>query len=487
MSISSALSNALSGLTVSSRATDILSSNVANAMTDGYGTRRLEVGARVLGNAGAGAQVIGVTRMADMVLIGQRRGADSSLGAAATLAGYHGRIEQLIGTPDASGSLSAKFADFEAGLILAANGPDSQTRLTAAVTAAIEMVTAINDTADGIQGERLVADQRIGQMVVQLNDNLSRLADLNQQIRSGMGGGRDVSALLDAQQVLVDQIAPMIPLHERRDGGGQLQLYSNDGRALLDGRAAQLGFSTASVMEADMTLANGALSGLSVNGQPVPLAGAFPAFQGGALSAQFHIRDVDAVASQARLDAVALDLAARFDATGLDPTLGALDAGLFTDAGGRADGLNEVGLASRLRINIAVVADSGGDVARLRDGLGATSAGPIGDAGLLMGMIDALGASRTTQSGGFSAVGRSMAGLVSDHLSLAGLARQTAETHQGHESARHAAFRQEELAGGVDTDAEMQRLLQIEQAYAANARVIATVEQMMDQLMRLGA
>jgi flagellar hook-associated protein 1 FlgK len=42
-----------------------------------------------------------------------------------------------------------------------------------------------------------------------------------------------------------------------------------------------------------------------------------------------------------------------------------------------------------------------------------------------------------------------------------------------------------ELANGVDTDVELQNLMIIEQAYAANARVIETVDQMFDALIRI--
>ena len=38
---------------------------------------------------------------------------------------------------------------------------------------------------------------------------------------------------------------------------------------------------------------------------------------------------------------------------------------------------------------------------------------------------------------------------------------------------------------GVDSDFELQRLMLIEQAYAANARMIQTVDEMMQQLLRL--
>ena len=42
-----------------------------------------------------------------------------------------------------------------------------------------------------------------------------------------------------------------------------------------------------------------------------------------------------------------------------------------------------------------------------------------------------------------------------------------------------------ELENGVDTDQEMQKLMLIEHAYAANAKVISTVGEMLDAIMEL--
>jgi flagellar hook-associated protein 1 FlgK len=487
MSISSALSNALSGLTVTSRAADLVSSNIANAMTDGYGVRELSVAARVTGNAGAGARVAGVVRHEDVVLVNDRRRAEASLGHDTAQATHLTRLEALIGTPDQPGSLSARTAGFEAALTAAAAAPHDQTRLGGAVGAAVALAGTINGISEGIQQDRLGADRDIAMAVGRINGALEELATLNTRIRQGSGGGRDVSALLDAQARLVDGLAPLIPVQTRRDATGALQVYSSDGQALLDGRPAVLGFEPVSVMAPDMTREAGALSGLTLNGRDLPLGGTTPALAGGELAALFALRDEWGVSAQAQIDAVARDLAARFDAAGLDPSVAPGQPGLFTDAGARVAPGAEVGLAARLRVNAAVVPAEGGAAWRLRDGLGAASEGAIGAAGLLQAQIDTLSALHTTASGGFSAAGRSFAGLVADHLSGVGLARQTAETTQSHGAARLGALRQEELSQGVDTDAEMQRLLRIEQVFAANARVVSAAQEMIDQLMRMGA
>jgi flagellar hook-associated protein 1 FlgK len=46
-------------------------------------------------------------------------------------------------------------------------------------------------------------------------------------------------------------------------------------------------------------------------------------------------------------------------------------------------------------------------------------------------------------------------------------------------------LRDQELAGGVDTDREMEMLLEIEQGYAANARIIQSVDEMLKQLLEM--
>ena len=486
MTISSALSNALSGLTVSARAADVVSSNIANAMTEGYGVRSLNISSRVFGDAGAGARVTGVARHEDAVLTGQRRRTEADLAFRTTQGSFLTRVEGLIGTPDMPGSLAARTAGFEAALATAAANPQSQVRLAGAVEAAVALAGTLNGISDGIQAERLQADADIATAVSRINGALGQLAELNTRIRQDTGGGRDVSALLDAQAQLVDQIAPLIPLHSRRDSTGALQLFSADGQALLDGRPAELSFTPATVMAPDLTLAGGDLSGLSLNGRPLPLSGASPALGGGELAALFALRDDWGVAAQGSLDAVARDLAARFDAAGFDPTLAPGQPGLFTDAGALVDPVAEVGLAGRLRVNAAVLPEAGGAPWRIRDGLGALAEGASGNATFLQAQRDALAALVPTASGGFSATGRSFAGLVADPLSGVGQQRQAVETTQTHVATRFGALRQEELAQGVDSDAEMQRLLQIEQMFAANARVVAAAEEMIDQLMRIG-
>jgi flagellar hook-associated protein 1 FlgK len=72
MSISGALSNALSGLSANARAAEVVASNISNATTEGYSPRDLSQSGRVTGGRG-GVIVNGIIRHSDAVLQTDRR------------------------------------------------------------------------------------------------------------------------------------------------------------------------------------------------------------------------------------------------------------------------------------------------------------------------------------------------------------------------------------------------------------------------------
>jgi len=173
-----------------------------------------------------------------------------------------------------------------------------------------------------------------------------------------------------------------------------------------------------------MTYSGGVLGGITRNGQPLSATDGFGKFSGGALEASFNLRDQVLVDAQESIDLMAADLISRFEDPSTDPTLTAGMAGLLTDSGAPYTAADLVGLSSRLSVNTAIDPDAGGSLSRLRDGIGAISA-----------RWDTLNASV--------------------------------------------------LADGVDTDYEMQMLLQIEQSYAANAKLIQAADRMLQSLMEI--
>lgn len=480
MSLSSALSNALSGLTASARGAGVVSSNISNAMNDGYATRELSLSART-GGASGGVSINGVNRLVNQALLGDRRQADSAQSAAQTTSGYLERLSTVIADPTEASSLTSLLADFEASLISSASLPESETRLQAVWNSASAITDSLNTMSDSVQSLRAEADSAINTQVAKLNLSLENVEQLNKDIIAAKTQGREISGLMDQRQAEIDAIAEIVPVQELQREMGAVALMTPGGAVLLDGQAAELSFTPNNTVVAHMTLENGLLSGLQINGSNVS-ASEGGAMSGGSLGALFAVRDELLPDIQAELDTVALDLIERFG-SGFDDSLVSGEPGLFWDDG--SPPVATTGIASRIGLNTAADPESG-DLWRLRDGLGAATETAGGNATLLQAMQAALNTVSNPSSDALGSASRDAAGLLSDFLSSMGLRDTEAAQNLSFAAARQSELTEMELALGVDTDAEMQKLLMIEQSYAANAKIIQAVDEMLQQLMEIG-
>lgn len=466
MALSSALGAAASGLAATGRRIETVGNNVANAATEGYARREV----RLQPNATApGVQVVSVNRMVDTFRLADRRSAGAESAATDLVANQLQRIENAFGAPGVAGSLQSGLDTFDAALLAAASEPDSPGRLAAVVDTARDLATRFTTISDTIQQVRAETDRSIGDMVDRLNADLERVAKLDQKIAAARATGEDAAPLEDHRQKLVDRVSSLIPLREFPRANGQTALVAVNGALLLDGSPARFGFTTAPLITASSTAP---LSGLTMNGR-VMAVGPGSLIDGGTLSAAFHLRDTVTPKVQSDLDQLALSLSQRLAAA--DPTLSTTDAGLFTDVGGRADPVNLAGLSSRLSVNPLVDPRQGGNPATLRDGLAATTPRDPGDGGLLSALSAALSA----------ATPRSLMGEAALTFDTLATARLAADTAASSAAARRSALAESASPDAVNTDQELQDLLQIEQAYAANARVISVVDQMLRTLLEV--
>ena len=284
---------------------------------------------------------------------------------------------------------------------------------------------------------------------------------------------------------MIDEISKIIPVREVSRGNNKIDLITDEGVFLLAGDAREITFTPANAVTPTASLANGELSGLTVNGADLtPGTGNSTSPKQGSLAGLFAVRDEIAPELQTKLDGLARDVIERFE--NIDPTLAPGEPGLFTDAGAALDGSQEAGLAERIEINALVDPDQGGEVWRIRDGFGAASQGAAGNADYIRSMLDSLTALKappatTGVSGEVSAIN-----AVANVTSAIGAARISAEVSLAATSARtQSVLDAENAATAVDTDQELQKLLVIEQAFAANARVIQTVDRLMQNLLEI--
>lgn len=474
MSLSQSLSAAMSGLTAASRGAQTVATNLANLRTEGFGRRDLGLASLTTG----GVLVTGVTRAATPLATADRRIAGAETAAAETRLDFRKALEGWLGTPGTEGSLTSRIAKVETALTSAAASPGSEAGLAGVLDAAKGLASGLGTMSASIQQARGNADRSIATDVATLNDSLAQVAELNRSIVRLSATGRDTSALVDQRQVVVDRIAAIVPLREVQRDNGQIALYSAGGATLLDGQPASFGFAPAGMVAAE----SGPLSGLTLNGRPVSTASG-GAMGGGRLAAQFAIRDDLGPAAQQQLDAVARDLMTRLQAA--DSTLAPGAAGLFTDAGDPFDPGRERGLARRIAVNIAIDPAMGGNLWRLRAGLGAAGPGDAGDASLLNALSGALTTPQAPASGGFLPGLRSLSGLVGEVISGIATARLSEESIATVSASRSSALTLLESEAGVDSDREMQLLLLVERAYEANARVIQAVDGMLANLLEI--
>lgn len=482
MSISQSLNNALTGLTATTRRAEVTSANVANALTEGYGRRELAVSAQSIGLQGAGVQVDGVVRIVDKALIADRRLSDSVLSGQERQSAMLSRVEALIGGPDDPYSLGNRLDAFEGALINAGGDPASTQRLNLALSRLQDVTTMLQSGAREVQVLRQEADADIARDVQTLNAALLRVEQLNTDIARSRSFGQDPSALLDERQRSVDTISRIVPVREIARENNRIALFTTSGEILIDGPAAEYGFDQTPTITADMTFASGGLSGITRDGVPLSVADGFGHLSGGSLGASFALRDDTLVRAQTALDEVAADLIMRFEDPAADPSITLGDPGLLTDAGAVMDPLDIVGLSRRISINAAVDPAQGGAISRWRDGVGAVTAGPVGNSDQLNRWVDALS---TRQSIDPAIPTQSASGQIARIASAFASERVLGDDALSFAAARRDTLYQAELATGVDTDQEMQNLLIVEQAYAANAKVIQTASAMIQTLMEI--
>lgn len=482
MSISSAISAARSGLQTTGLRADIVATNVANASTPGYVRRSIMLGESLAGGQTVGVHSDGIARSGDEALTSQRRALTSNLTQANILASTWRSISTRVGDSVDGSTLFQQVSSFETALSNAALSPESSAQVSALLDSAKSVVNEFNSLSDMVVSLRAEADREIKNGVDTVNDALKKVETLNGRISASKPNSSEAAALIDERQRVLDTIAEYLPIQTVERTGGAVDVLTKEGVFLVAGRAREVTFDPSFNFSPSATLGSGELSGISVDGTDItPGATTFGAISSGMLSSLFQLRDQDLPTFSDQLDTLAGDLVARLSDDSIDPSKTPGDPGLFVDsssAGGP-------GLAGRLSINAAVDPAQGGETWRLRDGLGAATPGQSGNASTLNGMLAAITSVKSINANGIQGNFTS-AEMAAHFSSLVGQSRINHESVLSSVSTQHSLLVQaEQTETGVDVDAQMQDLLLIEQAYAANARVIEVATQMLNRLMEL--
>lgn len=471
MSLNAAFFAASSGLQITARGSQIVADNIANASTDGYVARRLTQSATVLGGTGVGVTATGISRHIPQVLLEDLRAARAQNARADVVSGFWRAQEQSLGSAGSPGALATELTTLETALLQASTTPESAAALIGVAQAAQNVTTAFHRMATDLETEKDRTNLAFAAEVDTLNSALASVSRLNSDIvRIAVTQG-DTSRLVEQRQALIDQIALSLPVKEIPREFGRSTLVAADGTVLVDREAVQF----------SLQLPADAPARLTFNGRTLTEGHALVAE--GRLGGFLEIRDRHIPAHQLGLDQLAHDLIRRFSGPQADPTLASNQPGLFQER--QVPDLPQFApsLAARVMVAPSIDPANPSGLWRLRDGMGAVAPGPVGSDTVLSSLLAQLRAALPGDSNGtprqssFEKTATLAAEVATRRLSSESLQAQT--------SARAEGLSQRALSFGVDTDTEMQRLLLLERQYAANAKVIAAVDSMLQTLLEI--
>lgn len=309
MSLTQALSTALTGLTVTQTSLSLVAGNVANAQTPGYVRKTPVITENSSGTTGSAVQVDAINRVLDQFVQTQMRTEAAGAGYADAVNNMYNQLQGIYGTPGSSGTLESAFNNFTAALQALGTTPnDGPTQLTA-LSAAQALTQQLNSMSSSIQSLRGEAELGISQDVDTANNDLQQIAQINKQLASYSQKDSAYSALEDQRDVYIDQISKLMDVRVISSDNNQVSLLTSSGVQLVSGsQAATLSFdaqgamSAQSVWNADpakrtvgtitLTSPNGAQTDLIANG----------AIRSGEIAGYLQMRDSTLVQAQAQLD-----------------------------------------------------------------------------------------------------------------------------------------------------------------------------------------
>lgn len=473
MSLTAALRTASAALALNAAQSAIVSRNVSNA-GDASASAKI---AQTVGAADGSARRLVTTRAADAALGAARLTANAEAASATARSDGLAGLGAIMGEPGDSSSPGALLAALGSALQTYAATPASQTAGAAAIAAASRLAEGLNAATRTIQDLRTQTDARMAASVGTINKLLADFDRSDAAVVRGLATGADVTDAQDARDAILKSLSGEIGVITVARADGSLAIYADGGATLADRGARAVSFSPT-------TLAAGAGgAAIHVDGVAVTGPGASMPIRSGALAGLAALRDEAAPRLQAQLDEVSRGLVEAFSER---DSSGAARPGLFTWSGAPASpSTPSPGLAGSIAVSAAADPARGGAVSLLRDGgingtaFASNAGGAASYSARLQGLADALDATRAFDPGAGLGASASLLAYANDAMGALQAARSDADGRAA-SAATLAAQAATALsdATGVNLDAEMSHMLDLENAFQASAKLIAAANSM---------
>jgi flagellar hook-associated protein 1 FlgK len=466
--LTTALLAATSGLRAAQTGIDLVSRNVANATTQGYTRKTVPQSPLIVGGEGQGVQLGLIQRQVNERLLIEVRKGISETATLEVQDDFLSRFELAFGKPGDNTTVSNQVHALADAFRQLATNPDVITTQTTVVSKAEVLARGLNTLADRVQGLRSEAEDQIKTSVETINAKLVAIDDLNTQIAQAQSLGQATPDLEDRRDQFLNDLAKEIDISYYKRSNGEIWIQTKAGAALLDVAVHTVSFNNTPVVTPLQTYPLG-LDGVIVDGQDITTS-----ISDGRLRGLFDLRDTILPQAQLQLDTLAASLTT---------TLAGQDLELFNDNGVAFNVANTTGFANRISINQTVKDNPW----RTRDGtVVAVPNTNTGDSAIPLAIVSmfeslqtfpgttGLGTSFTFEGFGaaFVAFQGTQRANINDAMTNKSVLTESLQTRLSNDS-------------GVNVDRELALMIELQNSYSANARMVQAVKEMFDELLRV--
>ncbi len=534
------LNNAQSGLETLQAVLAAASNNIANAGTDSYSRRTVELQTRRISDGGSGlavgngVEVATVSRASDEYVEQLLRSAIAQREGSAVQDDYIARIEELFSLDGQNQTIGGTMtAFFNAVEDLIAN-PSSLELRTNLIERGNDFVSTIKNTYNTIASMQTEIDSRLGTEISTVNSLTAQIAELNIAVGRRESTGELAADERDQRDALLNKLAEKLTFTTTEDDDGKVNVFLDGGFALVSGATSRDLELTQSPSFASGPIAS-SLDGQILNfivydydttsghadldltgriGAGEGIIGGLLAIRGVASISDTSPFDADGVLVDigSRIEAISRDLLTTVNLTylgsdensglaGYQPSSRDLNGnapavyGLFdftysgikdADGDGRPDDLGALGISSFSNL-LSFAPDDPYEIAAARD-LDAT-AGSVqtvsGDGSNLRAIADLRTTSTTFTQGSFSLTG-TYQDVYDNMVTVIGNKRLESKINKGvGESAYLTAANRRDQIAGVSIDEEFTKMVQFQRQFQANAKMIKVGDSILEQIINL--
>lgn len=474
MGINSILNIATSGVTQAQVAIEVTSENIANINTDGYSRQRVvfETAPVINSNGfplGTGVKIAEVQRNHDELLQLQIVNGNSDYGESKFVQTALEQIEPSFNELSNDGLGAAMDNFFNSWQDLSIT-PQGTAERQAVLTRAQIMVDAFHQAASSLQDSITNADTSLEGITAEISDKARNIASLNTQILQTERLGGNANELRDQRDYLTQELGKLVGVEYTEESDGSLTVRLAGGQTLVQGSS----YGTVSTRDNAATGLNDIVFTPGGGGASVDVTASIggPDNSLGEIGGALQVRDEIVPGYRERLDELANQLVSAVNTQhvsgyGLDGTRND-----FFDSAGTTGAT--ISLNSALTLNKVAAAGQNP----------LTTSGP-GDNTNALSLGSLKNSALTFTAGGSSSrstVGNYYNALVS---SIGVDAENAANTTSQSDSFLKQLNALRESNSGVSLDEELTNLMKYQRAYQASAKVINTVNEMLDTVMGL--